>query len=69
MCTVFDERVNTALDTGVVQLRDEEMACEALDFTHGELELLLRILCEADAEAAVADLRTRLAKREKPRMR
>lgn len=61
--TTLDDRVNEAIESGVIDLHDDFEKCEFLDLTHGELELLMRILSPGD-EAAVEELRKRLAKRK-----
>jgi hypothetical protein len=42
--TVLIDRLEAAIESGLVRLCDEDMECDALDFTLAELALLQRIL-------------------------
>jgi hypothetical protein len=69
--TLFIDRMEEALEVGVIDLNPEDMACEGLLLTHGELELLLKILFPNEPERAerLDELRAVLARNAKPRNR
>lgn len=68
--SVFIERMEAAIEAGLIDLHSDFEDCTFLDLTHGEAELLVRILYSDEPErtARLAELRDVLAKR-KPRKR
>jgi hypothetical protein len=49
--TILDDRLNAAIESGLIELCDEDMACESLDMTLAELALLMKILLAEEYEA------------------
>jgi hypothetical protein len=64
--TILIDNLEAAIETGRIELCDEELPCTFLDMTAAELRLLGRILFkEGDAEAAFAKLAERAGRKGK----
>jgi len=64
--TILIDNLEAAIETGHIELCDEELPCTFLDMTAAELRLLGRILFkEGDADAAFAKLAERAGRKAK----